>query len=143
MGVFDQVLTGKLAHVLQKLGSEHVLVVHGADGMDEISFTGDSYIAELKDGKVNEYIVNPTQFGLNIHQLKEIQIQNADESKVMILDVLDGKHGAARDIVLLNAGAAIYVSGVVDSLASGIKKAAEVIDNGIALQKLNMLKEVK
>ncbi|MGV3582121.1 MAG: anthranilate phosphoribosyltransferase [Methylophilus sp.] len=143
MGVFDQALTGKLAHVLQKLGSEHVLVVHGADGMDEISFTGDSYIAELKDGKVNEYIVNPTQFGLNIHQLKEIQIQNADESKVMILDVLDGKHGAARDIVLLNAGAAIYVSGVVDSLASGIKKAAEVIDNGIALQKLNMLKEVK
>lgn len=143
MGVFDQALTGKLAHVLQKLGSEHVLVVHGADGMDEISFTGDSYIAELKDGKVNEYIVNPTQFGLDIHQLKEIQIQNADESKVMILDVLDGKHGAARDIVLLNAGAAIYVSGVVDSLASGIKKAAEVIDNGIALQKLNMLKEVK
>jgi anthranilate phosphoribosyltransferase len=143
MGVFDQALTGKLAHVLQKLGSEHVLVVHGADGMDEISFTGDSYIAELKDGKVSEYIVNPTQFGLNIHQLKEIQIQNADESKVMILDVLDGKHGAARDIVLLNAGAAIYVSGVVGSLASGIKKAAEVIDNGIALQKLNMLKEVK
>lgn len=143
MGVFDQALTGKLAHVLQKLGSEHVLVVHGADGMDEISFTGDSYIAELKDGKVNEYIVNPTQFGLDIHQLKEIQIQNADESKVMILDVLDGKHGAARDIVLLNAGAAIYVSGVVDSLASGIKKAAEVIDNGIALQKLNMLKGVK
>lgn len=143
MGVFDQALTSKLAHVLQKLGSEHVLVVHGADGMDEISFTGDSYIAELKDGQVSEYIVNPTQFGLNIHQLKEIQIQNADESKVMILDVLDGKHGAARDIVLLNAGAAIYVSGVVDSLASGIKKAAEVIDNGIALQKLNMLKEVK
>ncbi|MGZ8271202.1 MAG: anthranilate phosphoribosyltransferase [Methylophilus sp.] len=143
MGIFDQALTGKLAHVLQKLGSEHVLVVHGADGMDEISFTGDSYIAELKDGKVNEYIVNPTQFGLNIHQLKEIQIQNADESKAMILDVLDGKHGAARDIVLLNAGAAIYVSGVVDSLASGIKKAAEVIDNGIALQKLDMLKEVK
>jgi anthranilate phosphoribosyltransferase len=143
MGVFDQALTGKLAHVLQKLGSEHVLVVHGADGMDEISFTGDSFIAELKNGQVNEYIVNPTQFGLNTHQLKEIQIQNADESKAMILEVLNGKHGAARDIVLLNAGAAIYVSGVVDSLASGIKKAAEVIDNGIASQKLNMLKEVK
>jgi anthranilate phosphoribosyltransferase len=143
MGVFDQALTSKLAHVLQKLGSEHVLVVHGADGMDEISFTGDSFIAELKDGKVSEYIVNPTQFGLDIHQLNEIQIQNADESKAMILDVLAGKHGAARDIVLLNAGAAIYVSGVVDSLASGIKKAAEVIDSGIALQKLNMLKEVK
>jgi anthranilate phosphoribosyltransferase len=143
MGVFHKSLTAKLAKVLQQLGSEHVLVVHGADGMDEISFTGDSYIAELKDGKVFEYAVNPTQFGLAIHELKDIQIQNAEESKAMILDVLNGKHSAARDIVLLNAGAAIYVSGVADSLEAGIKKAAEVIDNGTALQKLNMLKEAK
>jgi anthranilate phosphoribosyltransferase len=142
MGVFDRALTTKLAHVLKALGSEHVMVVHGADGMDEISFTGDSYVAELKDGKITEYIVNPTQFGLGLHQLKEIQIQNAEESKAMILDVFNGKKGAPRDIVLLNAGAAIYVSGVVDSLDLGIKKAAEVIDSGMALQKLNMLKEV-
>jgi anthranilate phosphoribosyltransferase len=143
MGVFHKSLTAKLAKVLQQLGSEHVLVVHGADGMDEISFTGDSYIAELKDGQVCEYTVNPTQFGLAIHELKDIQIQNAEESKAMILDVLNGKHSAARDIVLLNAGAAIYVSGVADSLEAGIKKAAEVIDNGTALQKLNMLKQAK
>ena len=144
MGVFDKSLTGKLAQVLQKLGSEHVLVVHGADGMDEISFTGDSFIAELKDGKVTEYTVNPSQFGMPLHQLKDIQIENAEQSKAMILDVLhgkqaQGKQAAARDIVLLNAGAAIYVAGVVDSLQAGIHKAAEVIDSGAALEKLNAL----
>ena len=139
MGVFDQVLTGKLAKVLQKLGSEHVLVVHGTDGMDEISFTGDTYIAELKDGKVTEYTVNPEQFGLSAHQLKDIQIQNAAESKAMIMDVLTGKKGAARDIVLMNAGAAIYTAGVVTSLAVGIAKAAKMIDEGKALATLQAL----
>lgn len=136
MGVFDQELTGKLAQVLQKLGSEHVLVVHGADGMDEISFTGDTYVAELKDDKVTEYTVNPIQFGLSLHTLKDIQIQNAAESKAMIMDVLDGKKGAARDIVLMNAGAAIYVAGLVISLEAGIQKAAQMIDEGKALATL-------
>lgn len=144
MGVFDKSLTGKLAQVLQKLGSEHVLVVHGADGMDEISFTGDTYVAELKDGKVTEYVLNPAQYGLSTHELKDIQIRDAQESKAMILDVLNGKHdteksAAARDIVLMNAGAAIYVSGQAESLQAGIHKAAEVIDSGAALEKLNQL----
>ena len=139
MGVFDQALTGKLAKVLQKLGSEHVLVVHGADGMDEISFTGDTFVAELKNGQVREYVLNPAQFGLAKHQLKEIQIKDAAESKAMILDVLNGKKGAARDIVLMNAGAAIYVSGQAASLQAGIDKAAAVIDSGAALEKLNQL----
>jgi len=139
MGVFDKVLTGKLAQVLQKLGSEHVLVVHGADGMDEISFTGDTYIAELKDGKVTEYTVNPTQFGLNFHLLKDIQIQNAAESKAMIMDVLNGTAGAPRDIILLNAGAAIYTAGITTTLAAGIEKAAQMIDDGAALTKLEAL----
>ena len=139
MGVFDRALTGKLAQVLQKLGSEHVLVVHGADGMDEISLTGDTYVAELKSGKVTEYTVNPTQFSLPIHQLKDIQIQNAAESKAMIMDVLNGKKGAPRDIVLLNAGAAIYVAGITATLAAGIEKAAQMIDDGVALSKLEAL----
>ena len=139
MGVFDRALTGKLAQVLQKLGSEHVLVVHGADGMDEISLTGDTYVAELKSGKVTEYTVNPTQFSLPIHQLKDIQIQNAAESKAMIMDVLNGKKGAPRDIVLLNAGAAIYVAGITATLAAGIEKAAQMIDDGVALSKLDAL----
>jgi anthranilate phosphoribosyltransferase len=145
MGVFDKALTGKLAKVLQKLGSEHVLVVHGADGMDEISFTGDTYIAELKDGKLTEYTVNPTQFGLKIHALKSIRVDNAEQSKAMILDVLNGKaaagtQSAAREIVLLNAGAAIYTSGLETNIHAGVEHAAKVIDNGQALAKLEALK---
>ena len=139
MGVFSPALTVKLAQVLQQLGSEHVLVVCGADGMDEISFTGDSHVAELKNGQVSAYTINPAQFGLPLHSLASIQIDNAEQSKAMILAVLNGELGAARDIVLLNAGAAIYVAGLADSLAAGINKAAEVIDQGLALAKLNAL----
>jgi len=144
MGVFSKDLTLKLAKVLQNLGAEHVLVVHGADGLDEISFTGDTFIAELKDGKVTEYTVNPTQFGLKIHALKSIRVENAAQSKAMILDVLDGKasvgtQSAAREIVLLNAGAAIYVAGLQPSIHAGIEHAAQVIDNGLAKQKLDEL----
>jgi anthranilate phosphoribosyltransferase len=139
MGVFDKALTGKLAQVLQKMGSEHVMVVHGADGMDEISFTGDTFVAELKDGKIIEYILNPKQFGLRIHELKDIQIKNAQESKVMILDVLAGRLGAARDIVLLNAGAAIYTAGLKSNVHEGLEYAAEIIDSGKAASKLQQL----
>ena len=141
MGVFSPALTVKLAQVLQQLGSEHVLVVCGADGMDEISFTGDSHVAELKNGQVSAYTINPAQFGLPLHTLASIQIDNAEQSKAMILAVLNGELGAARDIVLLNAGAAIYVAGLADCLAAGINKAAEVIDQGLALAKLNALQQ--
>lgn len=142
MGVFDRALTSKLAQVLQQLGSEHVLVVHGADGMDEISFAGDTYVAELKDGKVSEYVLNPAQFGMALHRAESIRVQNAQESKAIILDVLNGKPGAARDIVLLNSGAAIYVAGIVDSVQAGIQKAAQVIDDGAAMGKLRQLIEL-
>ena len=145
MGVFDKNLTSKLAKVLQNLGSEQVLVVHGADGMDEICFTGDTYVAELKDGKISEYTLNPAQFGLQIHALKSIRVENSEQSKAMILDVLGGKasagtQSAARDIVLLNAGAAIYVAGLQANIHAGIEHAAQVIDSGQALAKLNALK---
>ncbi len=144
MGVFSKDLTLKLAKVLQNLGSAHVMVVCGADGMDEISFTGNTFVAELKDGKISEYTLNPTQFGLKIHALKSIKVENAQESKAMILDVLAGKHSAgkqsaARDIVLLNAGAAIYVAGLQATINAGIEHAAKVIDNGAAKQKLDEL----
>lgn len=142
MGVFHKDLTGLLARVLQRLGSEHVMVVHGADGMDEISFTGDTYVAELKDGAVREYILNPAQFGMAIQEVQAIRIKDAAESQAMVLDVLAGKTGPARDIVLLNAGAAIYVSGVVDSIEAGIARAAEVIDSGAARHKLDQLKAI-
>jgi len=139
LGVFSQNLTAKLAHVLKQLGSEHVMVVCGADGMDEISFAGDTFVAELKHGKVQEYTVNPKQFGLGLHNVSSIRVSNAEESKAMLLDVLSGKSGAARDIVLLNAGAAIYVAGLADTLQAGIDHAAHVLDSGKALQKLQDL----
>lgn len=146
MGVFSKALTLKLAKVLQNLGSEHVLVVHGADGMDEISFTGDTFVAELKDGKISEYTLNPSQFGLGVHQLNEIRVQNAEESKAMILDVLAGKphtkNRAAREIVLLNAGAAIYAAGLQPNIHAGVEHAAKVIDNGSAAAKLKQLIEL-
>jgi anthranilate phosphoribosyltransferase len=148
MGVFSKDLTYTLAKVLQNLGSEHVLVVHGADGMDEISFTGDTFVAELKDGKISQYTLNPAQFGLPIHALKSIRVENAEQSKAMILDVLDGKSGAgaqsaARDIVLLNAGAAIYAAGLQNNIHAGVMQAATVIDSGAALAKLTALKAIK
>ncbi len=146
MGVFSKDLTLKLAKVLQNLGSEHVLVVHGADGMDEISFTGDTFVAELKDGKISEYTLNPAQFGMQTHDLKSIKVENAEQSKAIILDVLAGKthakNSAARDIVLLNAGAAIYTAGLQTSIHAGIEHAALVIDSGQALAKLNALKAI-
>ena len=139
MGVFDKHLTGKLAHVLKQLGSRHVMVVHGADGMDEISFAGDTYVAELKDGVISEYVINPRQFGMPLHDAETIRVHDAAESKRLIQAVLNGETGSARDIVLLNAGAAIYVAGVEASLEAGIMKAAQVIDSGAARAKLAQL----
>lgn len=139
MGVFHKDLTGLLARVLQRLGSEHVMVVHGADGMDEISFTGDTYVAELKDGRVSEYILNPAQFGLPLHDVQSIRVQDAEQSRKMLLAVLNGEKGPARDIVLLNAGAAIYVAGLVADMQQGMAQAAKVIDSGAAKNKLQQL----
>ena len=139
LGVFHKDLTGLLARVLQRLGSEHVLVVHGADGMDEISFTGDTYVAELKAGEVTEYVLNPKQFGMLLHDIKSIQVQNAEQSRQIILSVLAGETGPARDIVLLNAGAAIYVAGLAENIQQAIAQAAEVIDSGAAKNKLQQL----
>ena len=139
MGVFHRDLTSLLAGVLQRLDSEHVLVVHGADGMDEISFAGDTYVAELKDGQVREYVLNPQQFGLPLHDVQSIRVQNAEQSKQLLLAVLSGETGPARDIVLLNAGAAIYVAGLVANLAAGIACASRMIDSGEAKNKLQQM----
>jgi anthranilate phosphoribosyltransferase len=141
MGVFLRDLTTKLAHVLQQLGSRHVLVVHGSDGMDEISISAPTFIAELKDGKISEYTVTPEEFGLKSAPVNAIQVSDADTAMAMLVNVLDNQAGAARDIVLLNAGAAIYVGGLADSLAHGVKKAAETISSGAAKHKLAQLIE--
>jgi anthranilate phosphoribosyltransferase len=139
MGVFDRTLTTKLARVLQQLGSEHALVVHGADGMDEITFAGDTHVAELKNGVVNEYTLNPRQFGLGLHGVETIRVGDAGESARMVCAVLEGQAGPARDIVLLNAGAAIYAADLEGTLQQGIARAAQAIDSGAAHAKLKEL----
>lgn len=139
MGVFSRELTGLLARTLQRLGSTHVMVVYGADGMDEISFSGDTYVAELKNGRISEYLLNPSQFGLRLHAVQDIRVADAGQAKDMAVAVLQGAAGPARDIVLLNAGAAIYVAGLADDLQTGITRAAHAIDDGSAMAKLSQL----
>lgn len=139
MGVFHPDLVGIQARVLQRLGSSHVLVVNGNDGLDEITISGLTNVAELKDGQVNEYTVTPEEFGLKSASLDSIRVTTIDEAKAMLQEVLENKPGAARDIVQLNAGAAIYVAGLTPTLVAGVKKAAEVIASGAAKQKLAQL----
>ena len=140
MGVFHRDLVSLLAHTLEQLGSEHVMVVHSADEMDEISFAADTYVAELKGGEVREYTLNPAQFGMPLHDINSIRVESAQHSSEIILGLLRGETGPARDIVLLNAGAAIYVSGLAPDLQAGIVQAAASLDSGAALAKLEQLK---
>ena len=140
LGVYEASLTETMAEVLSQLGSEHVMVVHGEDGMDQISISSETRISELKNKSITTFTIKPTDFGLNMADLKTIQVENVDASKAMMLDVLEGHQGPHRDITLLNAGAAIYVSGLTSTLKEGIEKAALVIDQGLALKKLEALK---
>jgi len=142
LGVFHPDLVGIQARVLQRLGSRHVLVVNGSDGLDEITISGSTNVAELKEGQVTEYSITPEEFGMNASTLDSIRVSNAEEAKAMLQSVLENKSGAARDIVLLNAGAAIYVAGLADTLSHGVQKAGEVIANGMAKNKLEQLIEL-
>jgi len=140
LGVYDMSLTQTMAEVLSKLGSEHVMVVHGEDGMDEISISSPTTVTELKNKIITSYTIRPNDFGFDTADLKTIRVENVDASKAMMLEVLKGSKGPHRNITLLNAGAAIYVSGIVPSLKEGIEKAASVIDQGLSLKKLELLK---
>jgi len=139
VGVYSKELTITFAKVLQKLGSEHVLVVHGEDGMDEISITGKTFIAELKDNVIKEYTIQPSEFKLREGSLQDIIVEDSAHSKKLILEILNGKLSVGRDIALLNAGAAIYISGLVNDIDSGIIIATDMIDQGKAMEKLNQL----
>jgi len=141
LGVFNEDLVETLAHVLQLLGSEHVLVVHGKDGLDEITITGETNIGELKNGKVAIYTIRPEDFNLKTSSIETIRITNNEDAKTLLLSVLENVAGPARDIVLMNAGAAIYVSGIVDTLEQGIRTAHQAIESGAALKKLHELVE--
>lgn len=139
LGVFHPDLVGILVRVLQRLGSRHVMVVHGSDGMDEITLTGETLVGELKDGEVREYRIHPREFGIEAGGIESLKVWDAGQSKDMLLGVLDGLPGPARDIVLLNAGAAIYVSDRASTLGEGIEMARAAIDSGAARDKLRQL----
>jgi anthranilate phosphoribosyltransferase len=132
IGVFAKEWVEPLAQVLKKLGSQHVLVVNADDGLDEISIASATTIAELKNNEVTTYTITPEQFGFKRASLNDLAVDGAASSLAMVKSVLDNQAGAARDIVLLNAGAAIYAANITDSLASGIDKARQVIASGSA-----------
>ena len=139
LGVFSEQWVEPLARVLQNLGSEHVLVVHAEDGLDEISIGSATRVAELKDGGITVYTVTPEEFGLERSDLSAIAVSDAGQSLAMINEVLDNRPGPARDIVVMNAGAAIYAAGVADSLSDGIDQAGEALANGSARETLASL----
>ncbi|WP_286831515.1 MULTISPECIES: anthranilate phosphoribosyltransferase [Kordiimonas] len=138
LGVFDRKWLRPMAEVLQKLGSEHVWVVHGSDGLDEVTTTGPTYVAELKDGQITEFEVTPQSVGLEVSDIEDLTGGDADVNAQAIRDLLAGKPSAYRDIVLMNAGAALVVAGKAATLKEGVDLAASTIDSGkaaAALQK--------
>jgi anthranilate phosphoribosyltransferase len=136
MGVFHPDLVGIQVRVLQRLGSRHVMVVYGIDGLDEISISGETMVGELVKGEINEYNLHPSQFGLELYDRRAIQVNTVEESKAMIEAVLDNQPGPAHNIVAMNAGAAIYVAGLANSLKAGVERASQTIKSGAAKHKM-------
>ena len=139
LGVFNDELLEPLAEVLRKLGSRHVMVVHSRDGLDEISIGDKTEVAELRDGTVRRYAIQPEDFGIQRSSLEQIRAEGPEDSVRTIVDVLDDTPGPARDIVVLNAGAAIYVAGLAPTLKDGVHKADQAISSGEARNRLDRL----
>jgi anthranilate phosphoribosyltransferase len=139
MGVFHPDLVGIQVRALQRLGTEHAVVVYGKDGMDEVSLGAGTLVGELKNGDVSEYEIHPEDFGLTMASTRAIKVETPEASRAMLMGVLDNQPGAARDIVTLNAGVALYAANVVDSMAAGVARAREVIASGAAKAKLEQL----
>jgi anthranilate phosphoribosyltransferase len=137
MGVFHTDLVGIQTRVLQRLGARHVMVVYGRDGLDEISISGETLVGELVNGEIREYELHPSQFGLEVYDRRSIQVNSVEESRQMILAVLENQPGPALNIVLLNAGAALYVAGVAKSMEDGIERARKAVSGGEAKQRLD------
>jgi anthranilate phosphoribosyltransferase len=142
MGVFHPDLVGIQIRVLQRLGARHAMTVFGLEGLDEISISGKTMIGELKDGRIEEYSVHPERFGLPLHDPRALCVETVEASRAMILSVLDNKPGAARDIVALNAGAAIYVADQAASMEAGVEMAFDAIASGAARARLDRLAQL-
>ena len=132
MGVFHGDLVGIMVRVMQRLGARHAMTVHGRESLDEISISGETVVGELKDGRVTEYVIHPAQFGLAVHDSRVLRVDTVEQSRDMVLSALADTPGAARDIVALNAGAAIYVAGVAPTLEEGVERAFAAIASGAA-----------
>jgi anthranilate phosphoribosyltransferase len=141
MGVFHSDLVGIQVRALQRLGAQHALVVYGKDGMDEISLGAATLVGELKNGEVREYEIHPEDFGMAMASNRSIRVEDSAQSKTMLIDVLSGKSGAARDIVVLNSAAALYAANVCADIKSGIPLAQNAIDSGAAKAKLEAMIE--
>ncbi len=139
LGVYDAALCRPLAEVLQSLGSQHVLVVHSEDGLDELSIAAPSTVVELNNGNITEYTVSPEDFGIERHSLDDLVVANADESLALIERVLAGEACPAADMVAMNAGAALYAADIAESLAAGVALAQQTLASGRALQKMREL----
>jgi anthranilate phosphoribosyltransferase len=139
LGVFDNELLEPIAEVMQRLGSRHAMVVHSRDGLDEISIGDATEVAELKQGQIRRFSINPEDFGVARSSLDGIKVRDASESLAMIRGVLEDKPGPARDIVMINAGAAIYTAGLAESLKEGVQKADTAIASGEARNRLDRL----
>jgi len=137
MGVFHPDLVGIQARVLQRLGAERALVVHGRDGLDELTLSGATLVAELREGRIEEYEILPGEFGLAMADASTMRVDGPEDSRRMVLDVLADREGPARDIVLLNAGAALFASGVAGSIGDGIDKARLALSSGAARARLD------
>ena len=137
MGVYDKSLVEPIANVLKGLNSRHVMVVHSEDGLDEFSIANSTYVAELKDNNISTYTIHPRDFGLQEGNLDLIKAENAEQSLALINEAFSGKKGVARDIIALNAGAAIYVSGLVSSFDEGVTQANQILSDGSAQDKLD------
>jgi len=136
MGVFHSDLVGIQVRALQRLGAEHAVVVYGRDGMDEISLGASTLVGELKNGQITEYEIHPEDFGLQMASNRALRVETPEQSLAVLRGVLDNQPGAARDIVMLNAGAALYAANVASSIAEGIERAREAIASGAAKAKL-------
>ncbi len=139
MGVFHSDLVGIQVRALQRLGAEHALVVYGRDGLDEISLGAATMVGELKNGEITEYEIHPEDFGFAMTSNRALRVETPEQSKAMLMGVLDNTSGPAKDIVVLNAGAALYAANVVNSIEAGIKRAQTAIESGAARARLDQL----
>ena len=139
MGVFHPDLVGIQVRALQRLGAEHAVVVYGRDGMDEVSLGAATLVGELRHGEIREYEIHPEDFGLPMASNRALRVESPEQSSAMLLGVLDNEVGAARDIVILNAGAALYAANVAESMFSGVALARDAIETGAAREKLDQL----